>query len=100
MTISKFFIQLVIALVCAGIANVLLPRQIPGKTFGFLVIGLAGVFFGEWVVDLIKRTYPIQLAILDWEIQGVPIIPSILGSTIILYVLTTFLGWGRYGNRR
>jgi uncharacterized membrane protein YeaQ/YmgE (transglycosylase-associated protein family) len=100
MTISKFFIQLAIALCCAGIANVLLPRQVPGKTFGFLLIGLAGVFFGEWAVDLLKSTYPIQLPILDWEIQGVPIVPSIIGSTVILYAVTTFLSWGHYGNRR
>jgi uncharacterized membrane protein YeaQ/YmgE (transglycosylase-associated protein family) len=96
MTLSKIFIQLVVALVCAGIANVLIPREIPGKTLGLLIIGLAGVLLGEWVVDFLKQTYNLHLAFLEWEFREVPIIPAIIGSTLVLYVFTGVFSWGRY----
>ncbi|MEO0489158.1 MAG: hypothetical protein AAF215_25940 [Cyanobacteria bacterium P01_A01_bin.123] len=99
MDLQKLLIQLVIAIVCAGLANFLVPRRIPGKLIGLVLIGLAGVLLGEWVVNFFARQYGFSLDILTWGIQDVPIIPSVLGSTIILYVVTTFLSWGRYGGR-
>lgn len=92
-------VQLLIAIACAFIANILVPRQVPGKMFGLVLIGLIGVLLGQWVVDSLLDQYVLALPWLSWDIQGVPIIPSVVGSTIVLYLVTAFLSWGRYGNR-
>lgn len=93
---SQLFVQLVIALVCAGAANMLVPRQIPGKIAGLVLIGLAGVWLGDWGYQLLQQQYGIQAEWLEWQVRGVLIAPAILGSAIVLYLLTSFLKWGRY----
>ena len=98
MDISRLFVQLVIAMVCAGVGNMLIPRQIPGKIFGLLIIGLAGVWLGEWTTNLLKEQYKLSFGFLEWRIEGVPIIPAIIGSAIVLYIVTALLKWGRYNN--
>jgi uncharacterized membrane protein YeaQ/YmgE (transglycosylase-associated protein family) len=98
MDLGTLFVQLVIALVCAGLATVLIPRRIPGKLLGLILIGLGGVWLGEWVFELFKQRFGFELEILSWGIEGVPIIPSVVGSAIILYVVTTLLKWGHYGS--
>ena len=97
MSLTRFLIQILIALVCAGVAAVLLPRKIPGQLFGLILMGLAGVWLGEWILTYLNQTYnwPIPDFLL-WNIEGVLIIPAIVGSAIILYAVTTFLTWGRY----
>lgn len=97
MDISTLLVQLMIALVCAGLATILIPRRIPGKLFGLILIGLGGVWLGGWVFELFRERFGLDSNILQWGIQGVPIIPSIVGSAIILYIVTTLLKWGRYG---
>ena len=84
MDLQKLLIQLLIALACAGVANFLVPRRIPGKLAGLILIGLAGVWLGEWVVNFLRQEYGFSLDIL-----------AILGSTIILYLVTALLSWGR-----
>lgn len=98
MDISTLLVQLMIALVCAGLATILIPRRIPGKLAGLILIGLGGVWLGQWAFALFRERFGLNLEILQWGIQGVPIIPSIVGSAIILYVVTSFLRWGHYGN--
>jgi uncharacterized membrane protein YeaQ/YmgE (transglycosylase-associated protein family) len=95
----NLMVQLLIAMACAMIANILVPRQVPGKLFGLVLIGLIGVLLGQWVVDSLLEQYTQALPWLTWDIQGVPVIPSVVGSTIVLYLVTAFLSWGRYGNR-
>jgi hypothetical protein len=34
--------------------------------------------------------------ILHWGILGVPLIPSVFGSVVVLYLVTTFFGWNHY----
>jgi uncharacterized membrane protein YeaQ/YmgE (transglycosylase-associated protein family) len=98
--LTRLLVQLLIAIVCAGIATVLIPRQIPGKAVGLVIIGLLGVFIGEWISNYLLRQYPLPFDNwLQWDFQGVPIIPSVIGSMIVLYVVTAFLRWGHYGNR-
>lgn len=97
--LKYLLIQVVIAIVCAGVAGILIPRQVPGKGVGLVIIGLAGVFIGEWVANYLRREYGLNWPFLRWEVENVPIIPSIIGSTIVLYLVTAFLSWGRYGNR-
>ncbi len=97
MDIERLFIQLVLALACAGAATFLIPRKIPGKIFGLIVIGLTGVWFGEWGFYLIQERFNLDLSAIAWDIEGVPIVPAIIGSAIVLYLVTAFLSWGRIG---
>lgn len=95
----NLLVQLLIALTCAFIANILVPRQVPGKLFGLVLIGLIGVLLGQWVMNSLLQQYKLTLPWLTWGIQGVPVVPAVIGSAIVLYVVTAFLSWGRYGNR-
>jgi uncharacterized membrane protein YeaQ/YmgE (transglycosylase-associated protein family) len=96
---TRLLVQILIAIVCAGAANILIPREVPGKLLGLILIGFAGVFVGEWISNYILTEYSINVPVLQWEFKEVPILPSIVGSMIVLYVITAFLSWGRYGNR-
>lgn len=96
MDISRIFIQIVIALLCAGVASILVPRKIPGKLVGLILIGLAGVWVGEWGFALLYSRFGLNLPILLLSFKGVRLIPAIVGSTIVLYLVTLFLKWGKY----
>ncbi len=96
MNISHLAVQLVIASVCGLLGNFLIPRQVPGKFFGLVVVGFVGVWFGEWVYHLLKTQYGVTAPFLSWNVVNVPIIPSVLGSAVVIYALTTVLRWGRY----
>ncbi|MBE9138305.1 hypothetical protein IQ254_14105 [Nodosilinea sp. LEGE 07088] len=95
----SLLVQVLIAMVCAFAANILIPRRVPGKLLGLVLIGLVGVLVGQWGADHLLQQYNLNLPWLTWSFQGVPVVPSIVGSTIVLYVVTAFLSWGRYGNR-
>lgn len=96
MDIPNILVKLVIALICAGIAEILIPRRVPGGIVGLILIGLAGIWFGEWSFLLLRREFGLNFAFLYWQIRGVLIIPAILGCTIVLYLLTAFMSWARY----
>lgn len=96
MELSHLAVQLIVAIVCAGIANVLIPRQIPGKFLGLMLVGLIGVWLGEGIFRFLKSQPGLKYDFLHWGILGVPIIPSILGCTIVIYLVTSFLRWARY----
>lgn len=96
MDLSHVAVQLLAAIVCAGIANVLIPRQIPGKFLGFMLTGLVGVWLGEAVFRLLKAQPGLNYPFLYWGIGGVAAVPSIVGCAIIIYVVTAFLRWGHY----
>ncbi len=98
-TLTRLLVQVLIAIVCATLANLLVPRRVPGKAVGLVIIGLAGVFLGEWVLNNILRQYNLAFPWLTWSFMDVPILPSVVGSMIVLYVVSAFLSWGRYGNR-
>ncbi|HEY9623319.1 MAG TPA: hypothetical protein V6C78_23385 [Crinalium sp.] len=97
MDVPHLVVQIVIAIVCAGIANILVPRTIPGKLAGLILIGLTGVWFGEWGYWLIRQEFGIDHPLLSWQIQGVLILPAVLGSAVILYTITAILKWWKYG---
>jgi len=88
-------IQLVVAIICAHIANILIPRRIPGRFLGMLLTGLVGVWLGEIVFKLLKD-HGINNEILHWGILGVPFIPSMIGSIIVLLIVTTVFHRSRY----
>lgn len=96
MSISYFAVQLAIAIVCGILGNMLIPREVPGRFFGLVVVGFVGVWVGEWGYKLIQTQTGLNLPFLQWQVETVPIIPSIIGSAIVIYVVTTFLRWGRY----
>lgn len=95
MDLSHLAVQLIVAIVCAGIANILIPRQIPGKFLGLIITGLVGVWVGELGFQYLRNEFKINYGFLHWSIQGVPIIPAIVGSAIVIYIITTVLRWGR-----
>lgn len=99
MDLTYLLIQLLIAILCAVVAGILIPRQVPGQGLGLVVIGLVGVFVGQWMSRYLQREYGFTSPILQWNIENVQIVPSIIGSAIVLYLVTAFLSWGRYGNR-
>lgn len=96
MDIAHLAVQLMIAIACGIIGNMLIPREIPGKFLGLVLTGFVGVWVGELGYRLLKDQYGLSHPFLQWHIQSVPIIPSIIGSAIVIYVVTTFLQWGRY----
>lgn len=98
MDLTHFLVQLILAIACAGVATVLVPRRIPGKMLGLVLIGLGGVWLGEWSFKLLNQRFGLDFPFLHWSLEDVPIIPSVIGSAIILYIVTTFLKWGRYGS--
>lgn len=95
MDLSHLAVQLILAIVCAGIANILIPRRIPGKFLGLILTGLIGVWVGEVGFQYLRTEFKINYGFLHWNIQGVPMIPAIVGSAIVIYIVTTFLKWGR-----
>ncbi|NJN01046.1 MAG: hypothetical protein HC873_19830 [Leptolyngbyaceae cyanobacterium SL_1_1] len=99
MDITRLLVQVVIAIVCAGIANILVPRRIPGGITGLILIGLAGARLGRWTANYLGNQFGFRSEILAWQIQDVEIVPSIIGCAIVLYLVTAFLAWGRYGGR-
>lgn len=98
MNIAPLLIKLLIAIICAGLADILVPRRIPGGLAGLILIGLAGIWFGEWAIALLRQQFGFDFAFLYWQVQGVLIVPAVIGCAIILYLVTAFLQWARYSS--
>jgi uncharacterized membrane protein YeaQ/YmgE (transglycosylase-associated protein family) len=96
MDIAHFAVQLAIAIVCGVLGNMLIPREVPGKVFGLVLVGFVGVWVGEVGYRILRTQTRLDAPWLQWHIEDVPIIPSIIGCAIVIYVVTTFLRWGRY----
>ncbi len=96
MDLFHLAMQLAIAVFCGVVGNILIPREVPGKFLGLILVGLVGVWLGEIGYRLLRTEYGVNYDFLNWHIEDVPIIPAIVGSAIVIYVLTTFLRWGRY----
>jgi uncharacterized membrane protein YeaQ/YmgE (transglycosylase-associated protein family) len=85
---SRLAVQLLVTVICAGFANVILPRQIPGKFLGLFLTGWVGVWLGGVIFAWLKSTYGFNYTVLHWGIAGIPIIPSILGSVLVIFLVT------------
>ena len=87
MSILSFILYIIVAAVCAWIAEYLVPGIIPG---GFLVSAIFGLL-GAWVgTSLIGAVGP--------SLAGVPILPAILGSAIVI-LIAYLIGRGMHGAR-
>lgn len=76
MDILGFLIFLVVAAVCAWIADLVVPGTIPG---GFLVSALVGVI-GAWAGTALFGNFGPALG-------GVSVLPAIIGSGILIFAL-------------
>lgn len=81
MGIIGFLLFLLVAGVCAIIADAIVPGRIPG---GFLVAAVVGVI-GAWLGDALLGTFGPILA-------GVAILPTILGSGLLVFILSLVSG--------
>jgi uncharacterized membrane protein YeaQ/YmgE (transglycosylase-associated protein family) len=76
MTIIGFILFLIVAAVCAWIAEYFVPGRIPGGFFTAAVIGIIGGWIGA---NLLGSLGP--------SLEGVALIPTIIGSAILVFVL-------------
>ncbi len=82
MSILSLILFLVVAGVCAIIADALVPGRIPG---GFLVAAVVGVI-GAWIGGTLLGSIGPSLA-------GVSIIPAIVGSALLVFLLSLVSGY-------
>jgi uncharacterized membrane protein YeaQ/YmgE (transglycosylase-associated protein family) len=81
MSIISFLLFLLVAGICAIIADAVVPGRIPG---GFLVAAVVGVI-GAWIgANLFGSIGP--------TLAGVSLIPTILGSAILVFLLSLIAG--------
>lgn len=81
MSILGFLLFLVVAAVCAGIAETIFPGRIPG---GFLTTAVVGIV-GGWVGASLFGSFGPALF-------GVTLIPTILGTGVLVFVLSLISG--------
>ncbi len=81
MGIVPFAIFLVIAASWAFVGELVLPRSVPG---GFLSATLIG-FIGAWIGGS-------MLWHLGPDLAGIPLIPSILGSAVLIFFFSLITG--------
>jgi uncharacterized membrane protein YeaQ/YmgE (transglycosylase-associated protein family) len=92
MGIISFLLFIIIAAVCAWIADFFVPGRIPG---GFIVAAIVGVI-GAWIGGSLFGHFGPSLA-------GVALLPTILGSAILIFGLALLSGAftrRRYYDRR
>lgn len=85
---SRIAMQLLVTVLCAGCANIILPRQVPGKFLGLFLTGWIGVWLGGEVFAWLKAQYGLNYAVLHWGVAGIPIIPSVLGCVLAIFLVT------------
>ncbi len=86
MSILGFVLFLIVAAVCAGIGEMLVPNVIPGGFFTSAVVGIIGAWIGS---SLMGNMGP--------ALAGIPILPAIVGSALFVFILS--LGFRGFRNR-
>jgi uncharacterized membrane protein YeaQ/YmgE (transglycosylase-associated protein family) len=81
MSILGFLLFIIVAAVCAWIAEALVPGRIPG---GFLASAIVGVI-GAWIGTALFGHFGPDLA-------GVPLLPAIIGSAVLVFALALLSG--------
>ncbi|AGY56903.1 GlsB/YeaQ/YmgE family stress response membrane protein [Gloeobacter kilaueensis] len=82
MSILSFLLFLVVAAVCAFIAEAIVPGRVPG---GWLVAAIFGII-GAWLGAALFGNFGPVLA-------GVALLPTIIGSAILVFVVSLFSGY-------
>ncbi len=77
MTILAFILYLIVAAICAFIAERLVPGKIPGGFFTSAVVGIIGAWVGG---SLLGHFGP--------DLAGVSLVPCILGTAILVFGLS------------
>ena len=85
MSILGFILYLIVAAVCAWIADYFVPGHIPG---GFLTSAIFGII-GAWIGTSIFGSFGPALA-------GVALLPAIIGSAMFIFLLS-LLSRGLHG---
>ena len=81
MSILGFLLFLIVAAVCAWIAEAIVPGRVPG---GFLASAIVGII-GAWIGTALFGHFGPDLA-------GVPIVPAIIGSALLVFALALLSG--------
>lgn len=77
MTMIGWLLYLVVAAICAGIAEYLVPGRIPGGALTTIVFGFAGARLGLFLMGPLGPT-----------LAGVSVFPAIAGSTFLVFAMT------------
>jgi uncharacterized membrane protein YeaQ/YmgE (transglycosylase-associated protein family) len=81
MSILGFIFFIIVASICAWIAEAIVPGRVPG---GFLASAIVGII-GAWIGTSLMGHWGPDLA-------GVPLVPAIVGSGILVFLLALFSG--------
>lgn len=76
MSLLGWILFLVVAAVCAWIASAIVPGSVPGGFLTAMVLGVVGAWLGTRLIGQFGPT-----------LAGVPLLPAILGSGILIFVL-------------
>lgn len=76
MSILGFLLFLIVAAVCAWIAEAVVPGRVPG---GFLASAIVGII-GAWIGSALFGHF-------GPDVAGVPVLPAIVGSAILVFAL-------------
>lgn len=79
MTVLGFLFYCLVAAVCAGIADYIAPGRIPGGFLAAVVVGILGAWLGG-----------AMMGSLGPELAGVSLLPAIVGSALLIFVLSLF----------
>jgi uncharacterized membrane protein YeaQ/YmgE (transglycosylase-associated protein family) len=81
MGIIGFILFLIVAAVCAWIAEAIVPGRVPG---GFLTSAIIGII-GAWIgTSLMGHMGP--------DLAGVALLPAIVGSAILIFAMAILSG--------
>lgn len=81
MNLLGLILFLIVAAVCAAIGSAIVPGRIPG---GFLTAMVIGVI-GAWIGSLLLGSFGPAIA-------GVALLPCILGSALLVFLLAVISG--------
>ncbi|HEY9790183.1 MAG TPA: GlsB/YeaQ/YmgE family stress response membrane protein [Candidatus Obscuribacterales bacterium] len=82
MSILGFIFFIIVAAICAWIAEAIVPGRIPG---GFLASAIVGII-GAWIgTALMGHMGP--------DLAGVPLLPAIVGSAVLVFLLALISGF-------
>jgi len=77
MSILGFLLFCLVAAVCAGIAEYIVPGRIPGGILTSVVFGIIGAWIGSSLMGAMGPA-----------LAGVAILPAIVGSSILIFGLS------------